>query len=420
METAVAGGAGGAMAEEVRQQEEEDFPALLLEPARPKGPSASSSGGVGMGQPAPSAWSSSRAEDLRRGLAEARREEEEEEQRRRRRERGGASLAPGGLVSGSRVSLLTPLTRDFLRAPPVQLEPVAPPLVPNSDAADGPVAGGGGVGGGEGRGAGVAVSQSKARAGVAAPAGSSSHKCNERLRARMRDEWAQRLLDSKRAALEERLMRLEDERGARIRELWYGITTPDGSGRPRGGSVGSGDEQEEEGKEEREKKGGSRRAGEEATTKGWFEFLRPSGSVREPLVAKEVAMRPTKQLAAQVQEGEEEEVKGAADDFEVLEAVVRAGGKTVKDLQAVLARAYWDAREAQTRRNAFHVAAAEGRADLLEGLVAYAPQGVDSLDRRRMTPLLCAAEAGHTECVKLLLKRGAKADVRDRAGETGG
>lgn len=408
------------MAEEGRQ-EEEDFPALL-EPARPKGPSASSSGGVGMGQPAPSAWSSSRAEDLRRGLAEAMREEEEEEQRRRRRrEGGGASLPPGGLVSGSRVSLLTPLTRDFLRAPPVQPEPVAPPPVPNSDAADGPVAGGGGVGGGEGRGAGVAVSQGKARAGVASPAGSSSsssHKCNERLRARMRDEWAQRLLDSKRAALEERLMRLEDERGARMRELWCGITTPDG--RPRGGSVGSGDEQEEEGKGERERKGGARRAGEEATTKGWFEFLRPSGSVREPLVAKEVAMRPTKQLAAQVQEGEEEEVKGAADDFEVLEAVVRAGGKTVKDLQAVLARAYWDAREAQTRRNAFHVAAAEGRADLLEGLVAYAPQGVDSLDRRRMTPLLCAAEAGHTECVKLLLKRGAKADVRDRAGETGG
>jgi hypothetical protein len=79
----------------------------------------------------------------------------------------------------------------------------------------------------------------------------------------------------------------------------------------------------------------------------------------------------------------------------------------------------WDSRTGDGKLNGFHLAAMLGRADVLDVLLLHVPIGAHSLCRRRYTPLLYGAAIGSREVVKILLAKGAKPEVKDKGSETG-
>lgn len=205
----------------------------------------------------------------------------------------------------------------------------------------------------------------------------------------------------KREALEGRLLAMEDERAVELNRVWN----------PHPTRVKRAEEEEEgEGEEEEGERGEGRREGKHAK---WYGVLRPVGGVRGAMVAKERVQGAG--------EGNAGGRGGRGDDFETLTSVIRDRGKGYGELVSLLEKGvFWDAREEVGRRNAVHIAAGEGREEMLQALLSHAPSSaVEGVDRRRMTPLLIAAEAGAGECVRLLLRSGARADARDRPGETG-
>lgn len=210
-----------------------------------------------------------------------------------------------------------------------------------------------------------------------------------------------------------------------------------------------------------------------AASGGWFDILRPSGTARGGIVAAPVATVPlgwqtsllgggggaagagrskeevsTKSIspvaliylsrvASHIQDTippqhTHKHTNKQSQEYRLLARLVLDPASAHTNLWRLLAeeKVDWDAREPNTplRQSALHLAAAQGRADLLETFLRVAPApALKSADRRRATPLLHAAAAPYggtgkraaaaAECVKLLLKRGADVDVRDKAGE---
>ncbi len=246
-----------------------------------------------------------------------------------------------------------------------------------------------------------------------------------RMKGKVQEEYTRRAQAARREALESRLMCLEDHRARAIRRM----------------EGGGGVKEEEEEEEEEEEvpvaaaastpvppPSSSSVAGENgAGGGGWFTFLRPSSTVRGGLLVEE-----------RQEEGGEGDTATAhsnaarrrrhtkEEEFLLLLHLISDAGSTWQSLWNLIEKEGldWDARDPTTRQNALHVAAAQGRVELLEALLRRVPSltsALESVDRRRMTPLLHAAAGkgpGAGECLKLLLKKGANAEGKDRASET--
>jgi len=74
-------------------------------------------------------------------------------------------------------------------------------------------------------------------------------------------------------------------------------------------------------------------------------------------------------------------------------------------------------RDRHTSQRLFN-ALREGRTEALDALLTHHPDKVNALDGGGRTPLLVAAGGGHTDCVELLLEKGANLEATSLAGET--
>lgn len=68
-------------------------------------------------------------------------------------------------------------------------------------------------------------------------------------------------------------------------------------------------------------------------------------------------------------------------------------------------------------RNALHFAADYGHVDIIEYLISKGAN-VNLKDKHGITPLLAAIYEEHTDCVKMLLKSGAKTDGKAPDGSS--
>ena len=95
--------------------------------------------------------------------------------------------------------------------------------------------------------------------------------------------------------------------------------------------------------------------------------------------------------------------RGASIDYQLSEL---AQGKTVADIKSIIALGADVASGDYDRRTPLHIAAAEGKADMVEYLMRCGA-GVHVKDRNGHSPLRCAAEAGFEGVVRLLVDCGA-------------
>lgn len=102
-------------------------------------------------------------------------------------------------------------------------------------------------------------------------------------------------------------------------------------------------------------------------------------------------------------------------DLDLLASIAGNDCKTAAD--ALHRGADVSARFGVHRRTPLHLAAQQGKAELVHLLLAF-NANVKSWDRDKNTPLHLAAEAGHKAVVKLLHEAGARIDDLNGAGET--
>jgi len=122
-----------------------------------------------------------------------------------------------------------------------------------------------------------------------------------------------------------------------------------------------------------------------AASEGWHSFLHPASGVKASLLAPVVTV-PTTTTTTPHNQRHPKPLKGE------IERVVREGHW--RDLVVLLDQgADFDERgDDGSKMNAFHYSCAMDKSDMLEVLVRMRPWGIESVDRKKMTPLMHAAK----------------------------